>query len=153
MDEPGFVERRSGTDRRARHTSPFAIRSLFGARRHYRRKADTRKYFFVDLYSPLSAAVLLITLVLSVVDAFLTLALVGRSINELNPVMAFFLELGPLQFILAKWFLTASGLLTLLIFKNYQFLNGKVRTAVFLAIVPILYLGLVFYEVYLMVNL
>ena len=153
MDKHGFTERRSGKDRRARHTTPFTLRSLFGARRHYRRKEDKQKYFFVDLYSPLSVAVLVITLVLSVVDAFLTLELVGCNINELNPVMEFFLNLGPLQFIMAKWFLTASGLLTLLIFKNYHLWKGKVRTAALLATVPVLYLGLVCYELYLLVNI
>lgn len=152
MDEHGFRDRRLGTDRRARHTSPFAIRSLFGSRRHYRRKEDTQKYFFVDIYSPFSAGVLLFTLVLSVVDAFLTLRLVGCDIKELNPVMGFFMKLGPFQFIMAKWFFTAFGLLTLLIFKNYYLWKGKLRTAALLVILPILYLGLVSYEIYLMVN-
>ena len=152
MDEHGLRERRSGTDRRARHTSPFAIRSLFGSRRHYRRKEDTQKYFFVDIYSPFSAGVLLFTLVLSVVDAFLTLRLVGCDIKEMNPVMGFFMKLGPFQFIMAKWFFTAFGLLTLLIFKNYYLWKGKLRTAALLVILPILYLGLVSYEIYLMVN-
>ena len=80
MNETQFEEkqeRRSGKDRRARPTSPFTIRSLVGSRRHYRRKEDARKLFFVDLYSPLSVAVLIFTLVLSVVDAFLTLSAGG----------------------------------------------------------------------------
>lgn len=152
MDEHGFRERRSGIERRARHTSPFSIRSLFGSRRHYRRKEDAKKYFFVDIYSPFSAGVLMFTLVLSVVDAFLTIRMVGRDIKELNPVMGFFLKLGPFEFIMAKWFLTAFGLLILLIFKNYYLWKGKVRTAALLVILPILYLGLVSYEIYLMVN-
>ncbi|MDA8305697.1 MAG: DUF5658 family protein [Deltaproteobacteria bacterium] len=152
MDENKFIERRSGRDRRARQTSPFSIQSLFGSRRYYRRKEDAERYFFVDLYSPSSAAVLLITLVLSIVDAFLTLKLVGCRIKELNPVMCFFLKLGPVAFIMAKWFFTAFGLLTLLIFKNYYLWKGKVRTAALLGIVPILYLAIISYEVYLLVN-
>lgn len=128
------------------------MRSLFGSRRHSRRKEDAQKYFFVDLYSSFSAGVLVFTLILSVVDAFMTLRLVGRNIEELNPVMGFFLKLGPLEFIMAKWFLTALGLFTLLIFQNYYLWKGKVRTAALLAILPILYLGLITYEILLMVK-
>lgn len=155
MDETQFEEkreRRSGKDRRARPTSPFTIQSLRGSRQHFRRKEDTRKLFFVDLYSPLSVAVLIFTVGLSVVDAFLTLELVGQNAQELNPVMDFFLKLGPFQFIMAKWFLTAFGLTTLLILKNYYLWHGRVRTAALLFIFPFLYLVLVSYEILLAVK-
>ncbi len=150
MDETQFEEkreRRSGKDRRARHTSPFTIQSLRGSRQHYRRKEDTRKLFFVDLYSPLSVAVLVFTLCLSIVDAVLTLVLVGHNAEELNPVMDFFLKLGPVQFIMVKFFLTAFGLTTLLILKNYYLWHGRVKAAVLLFIFPFLYLVLVGYEI------
>ena len=150
MNETQFnedLERRSGKDRRSRPTSPFTIESLKGSRQHFRRKEDTRKLFFVDLYSPLSVAVLLFTLGLSTTDAFLTLVLVGKNVEELNPVMDFFLKLGPFHFIIVKWFLTAFGLTTLLILKNYYLWHGKVRAAVLLFIFPFLYLMLVGYEV------
>ncbi len=152
MDETQFKERRSGKDRRDRPTSPFTIQSLKGSRRHYRRKEDARKHFFVDLYSPLSVAVLIFTLVLSITDAFLTLMLVGENIQELNPVMAFFLKQGPFQFIMAKWFLTVFGLTTLLIFKNYYLWQGRVKAAVLLFIFPFLYLVLVSYEILIAVK-
>jgi hypothetical protein len=150
MDETQFEEkreRRSGKDRRARPTSPFTIQSLRGSRQHYRRKEDTRKLFFVDLYSPLSVAVLVFTLCLSIVDAFLTLVLVGHNAEELNPVMDFFLKLGPVQFIMVKLFLTAFGLTTLLILKNYYLWHGRVKAAALLFIFPFLYLVLVGYEI------
>lgn len=152
MDEYEFRERRSGKERRARPTSPFTIQSLIGSRRHYRRKEDARKYFFVDLYSPFSAAVLVFTLFLSVVDAFLTLRLVGQNIHELNPIMGFFLKLGPLEFIMAKWFFTAFGLITLLVLKNYYLWQGRVRAMLVLLLFPFLYLALVSYEIFLLVH-
>ncbi|MGO9312335.1 MAG: DUF5658 family protein [Syntrophobacteraceae bacterium] len=155
MNETQFnedLERRSGKDRRSRPTSPFTIESLKGSRQHFRRKEDTRKLFFVDLYSPLSVAVLLFTLGLSTTDAFLTLVLVGKNVEELNPVMDFFLKLGPFQFIMAKWLLTAFGLTTLLILKNYYLWHGKVRAAVLLFIFPLLYLVLVGYEILLVMK-
>jgi len=151
-DEHHFEERRSGKDRRARPTSPFSIQSFFGSRRLYRRKEDARKYFFVDLYSPFSVAVLVFTLILSVTDAFLTLRLVGDGVRELNPVMDFFLDLGPFPFILVKWFLTAFGLTTLLVLKNYYLWQGRIKAVVVLAVLPFLYLVLVSYEVLMLVK-
>ncbi len=151
-DKHPLRDRRSGEDRRARPTSPFTIQSLVGSRRHYRRKEDHRKYFFVDLYSPFSVALLLLTLLLSITDAFITMRLIGEDIRELNPVMAFFLKLGPFQFIMAKWLLTACGLTTLLILKNYYLWQGRIRTAALLLILPFFYIVLVGYEVFLLAN-
>ncbi len=147
MSEWPFEERRSGKDRRTRPTSPFTIQSLVGSRRHYRRKEDARKFYFVDLYSPFSVTLLVFTLILSLVDAFLTLKLVGENIQELNPVMDFFLKLGPMQFIMTKWFMTSFGLITLLVLKNYYIWQGRIRTVVALGIFPFLYLVLVIYEI------
>jgi hypothetical protein len=152
MDETRFKEKRSGKDRRARPTSPFTIQSLMGSRHHYRREEDARKLFFVDLYSPSSVALLIFTLVLSITDAFLTLMLVGQDIHELNPVMDFFLKLGPFYFIMVKWFLTAFGLTTLLVLKNYYLWQGKVRTMAVLVILPFLYLVLIGYEIFLTIK-
>ncbi|MGO9021883.1 MAG: DUF5658 family protein [Syntrophobacteraceae bacterium] len=153
IDQYQSTERRTGKDRRSRPTSPFTLQSLVGSRRHYRRNQDARKFYFVDLYSPFSAILLILTLILSLTDAFLTLNLVGKDIEELNPVMDFFLKLGPVQFIMVKWFLTAFGLISLLVLKNYYLWQGRVRTVVVLAILPFLYLMLVSYEIYMMVHL
>jgi len=151
IEENQVEDRRSGKDRRARPTSPFTTQSLIGSRRRYRRQEDARKHFFVDLYSPAAVAVLICTLVLSTADAFLTLRLVGDGIRELNPFMDFFLRLGPFAFIMVKWFVTAFGLMTLLILKNYQIWEGRIRTATLLAVIPLLYLMLVSYEVFMLV--
>ena len=66
--------------------------------------------------------------------------------------MDFFLKLGPFQFIMAKWFLTAFGLTTLLVLKNYYLWQGRVRAAVVLVIFPFLYLVLVGYEIFIVVK-
>ncbi len=152
MNQDQLQERRSGNDRRCRPTSPFTLQSLVGSRRHYRRNQDARKFYFVDLYSPFSSAMLVCTVVLSIADAFLTLRLVGEDAQELNPVMDFFLKLGPLHFIMVKWFLTAFSLITLLVLKNYYLWQGRVRTEVVLALLPFLYLVLVSYEIFMVVN-
>jgi len=152
IDDHQFKERRSGEDRRTCPTSPFTLQSLVGSRRRYRRTEDALKYFFVDIYSPSSVAVLVFTLVLSITDAFLTLRLVGDNIRELNPVMDFFLRLGPFPFIMAKWFLTAFVLTTLLVLKNYYIWQGRIRAVAVLATIPFLYLILVSYEIFMLVR-
>jgi hypothetical protein len=67
--------------------------------------------------------------------------------------MGYLLKLGPFQFIIAKWLLTTFGLVTLLILKNYYFWKDRVRAATILFILPFLYLVLVSYELYLLINL
>lgn len=154
-EENGFAfrERRSGKDRRAGPTSPFSINSLTGSRRASRRKEDAQKHYIVDLYSPVFLAVLVATLLLSLADAFLTLKLVGEGLNELNPVMDYFLRQGPVIFVVVKYGMTALGLLILLIVKNYCLWRGKVKTALFLFVLPVLYLCLITYEVILFLTL
>lgn len=146
-------DRRSGRERRSTPTSPFTLQSLIGSRAHYRRKEDARKFFYVDLYSKSSVALLLSTMLFSIADAFLTLWLTGKNVGEANPVMDFFLNLGPFQFIMFKWLLTAFGLITLLILKNYYLFQGRIKIAAVLFILPCLYLLLISYEVFLVLNL
>lgn len=152
-DESLFEERRSGKDRRSRPTSPLTVSSLAGSRKYYRRKEDRKRYYFVDLYSPLVVTLYLTTLVLSLVDALLTLRLIEAKFGELNPVMDFFLQKGPTPFIIAKWALTSLGLTVLLVLKNVYVWRGRIRTAALLAIFPFLYLVLIAYELIMVMNL
>jgi hypothetical protein len=153
MSEIQFEERRSGRERRARPTSPFTLQSLFGSRGHYRRKEDARKFLYVDVYSKSTVAFLIATMILSITDAFLTLWLVGKNVSEVNPVMEFFLNLGPFQFIMIKLFMTAFGLVTLLVLKNHYLWGGRIKIGAMLFIFPFLYVVLVSYEVLLVLRL
>ncbi|MCE5335911.1 MAG: DUF5658 family protein [Desulfobacteraceae bacterium] len=152
-NELPFPDRRSGRDRRARPTSPFTKQSLFGVRRRFRRKEDSCRYFFVDWYDPHLLAILLVTLILSTGDAFLTLRLVAEKFEELNPVMDFFLGIGPVAFVLAKWALTVFGLTTLLVLKNHYLPGLRVKTATCLMVVPIFYIVLVIYEIVMVMKI
>jgi hypothetical protein len=53
---------------------------------------------------------------------------------------------------MVKWLFTALGLSALLILKNYYLWQGRIRTAVVLFILPLLYLVLVSYELHLFMN-
>ena len=93
-----------------------------------------------------------VILSLSILDALFTLELIGRGAQELNPVMAFFLQFGHLPFLLSKYLLTASGLMALLILKNCTVWGGKISAKVVLLTIPFLYMILIGYEVLLLLR-
>jgi hypothetical protein len=111
-------ERRCGEDRRQMNKADFRYFLINGRRESARRQEDKARIFFFDRYNQRIFTAITAILMLSVFDALLTLILIERGSSELNPVMAFFLEYGPLPFIIAKYLLTSFGVVVLLIFKN-----------------------------------
>lgn len=61
------------------------------------------------------AALIPLIVFFSMTDAALTLVLVERGASEINPLMARFLEAGPVPFLLAKLVLTSASLLPVLL--------------------------------------
>jgi len=117
-DRSGFDEKRSGKDRRT-HRFPKLRYLLFaGKRARVRRKEDWEVAFYFDRYSSKLFAAIVLILLLSVLDALLTLYLIDRGSTELNPVMSYFLKYGPFVFMGAKYFLTCMGVVILLLFRN-----------------------------------
>ena len=117
-----FIERRSGIDRRK--TSLGGLRRLVfsGRRSNLRRADDRRKLALLDHYSPKIFAIIVAILLLSLVDAILTLVLISHGAVELNPVMAFFLSKGDWTFLIAKYLLTAFSV-TIVVLINYVFIR------------------------------
>jgi len=111
-------ERRCGKDRRGNIKAQFKYFLANGRRETARRDEDQTRLFFFDRYNQKIFAAITAILMLSVFDALLTLILIERGASELNPVMAYFLEYGPLPFLIAKYLLTSFGIVILLIFKN-----------------------------------
>ena len=120
-------EKRFGEDRRATQTSPFSLASFRGTRRIIRREEDRSVHYYVDLYGLDEVLIIILILILTVADAFLTLVLVGGGAAELNYVMDYYLRLGPIPFVLVKYLMTAVGLVWLLICKNYPLFRGELR--------------------------
>jgi hypothetical protein len=117
-DRSGFGEKRSGKDRRT-HRFPKLRYLLFAGRRaHARREEDWEGTFYFDRYSSNIFGAIVLILLLSVLDALLTLYLLDRGSTELNPVMSYFLKYGPFVFMGAKYFLTCMGVVILLLFRN-----------------------------------
>ena len=115
MKKHSIPERRSGQDRR-RSQSRFYKFFLFGGNRQLVRRADDRKrIILLDRYKPALLFSVMTVLCLSLMDGALTLLLVERGAVELNPVMRYYLSLGPGIFLMVKYGLTALALLVLIV--------------------------------------
>lgn len=142
-------ERRLGTDRRSSHGINLRSLGFSGKRTHFRRKEDRRKYFYVDRFSPSIFAAILTILFLSVVDALLTLFLIGRGAFEVNPIMAYYLEIGPYSFLVVKYAITTAGVLVFLILRNIYLRPLKMYTSSLLYIVIAVFVTVVAWQLYL----
>lgn len=118
-----FVERRSGKDRRTKRFGDIWWLLKTGQRRKVRRLSDRRKLHMLDFYPPKMLAWLVLVLFLSIADALLTLWLMDNGAIELNPVMAFYIELGPNIFMAVKYMLTVSVVL-LAVLLNYTYVRA-----------------------------
>ena len=115
------VERRSGGDRRKGSFNFFRWPFSPARRRKLRRKADRHRFFLFDYYSPKLFYAIVLVLMLSVMDALLTLWLVDEGARELNPVMAYFLSYGPDIFLLSKYLMTAVSVVIVVLFNYITF--------------------------------
>jgi hypothetical protein len=144
-----MTERRSGIDRRWR--SQFNRRGLFsgGRRENGRRYTDRQKAFLADRYHQSLFGIIVLILLLSVADAVLTVLLISHGAVEINPVMAFYLDVGPYTFLFVKYALTSVGLLILLVCRN-RFLNSMGITAgAFIYVALAAFMSVVSWEIYL----
>lgn len=108
-------ERRSGRDRRDPHPPLFKRIFPKGMRESVRRAEDCNRIVVLDRYEPSLFISIMIVLILSLLDALLTLILIAHGARELNPVMRYCLNHGPQVFILAKYGLTALSVLIIVL--------------------------------------
>ena len=117
-DSSDYAEKRSGTDRRTHQFPKWRYLLFSGRRAKARRTEDMHRTFYFDRYSSNLFAAIVAILLLSVLDALLTLYLLDNGSIELNPVMFFFIKYGPFVFMMAKYFLTCVGVIILLLLRN-----------------------------------
>lgn len=115
MKKKSKLERRSGDERRAHQTPFFKFLFFGGKRQKLRRIEDSKRITVFDYYQPTLLFAILIVLCLSLLDAALTLILLDKGAVELNPVMQYYISLGPVIFVLVKYSLTALALLIMLV--------------------------------------
>ena len=86
----------------------------------------------------------------SLVDAVLTMQLLGAGGKEINPLMDHFLAYGAGAFMFGKYVLTVAGLPLLLIFKNHYLFGTRLRVGNLIPMVVALYMVLIVYQFALM---
>ncbi len=144
----GF-QRRSGLDRRQGKISIFSKHSLIGRREEVRRQEDIQKPYEIDRHSHGTLLLILLVISLSILDASLTLFLIHNGASEVNPVMAYFLDHGPLVFFWAKYLITSCSLLFLLPYMNCYIFGTKVRAKTLFVLFAIPFALVVNWELYL----
>ena len=88
---------------------------------------------------------------LSVLDALLTLYLIDNGSRELNPVMSYFIEYGAFVFMGAKYFLTCTGVIILLLFRNVLRKRSITHTQHLFSYIIVAFTTVIAWELYLII--
>jgi Domain of unknown function (DUF5658) len=139
-------DRRTLAERRHAPTSLWDTLAGIGRRLRHRRAHDHAQAYFVDRFTPPLFAILLTLLVLSLIDAVITIQLLSIGCDEVNPLMARLVEWGVLPFLMGKYLLTAAGLPFLLTFKNFKLFGTPFRVGYLFATFVAMYLALIAYQ-------
>ena len=142
-------ERRCGSDRREGEISVLSKYRYTGKRKAVRRKEDRQGSYKVDRHSPKILVIILLIITFSILDAILTLYLIGKGATEINPIMHYFLEHGPLVFFLVKYFLTCASILIILVNANMILFKTRFRTKILLVLFVIPFAIVVHWEIFL----
>ncbi|MGB3211670.1 MAG: DUF5658 family protein [Desulforhopalus sp.] len=129
LKEMVSTEQRSEQERRQHHIQFYKLLLFKGKRRTLRRSEDCKRISVLDQYHPKFLIYILIVLGLSLLDAVLTLTLLDKGARELNPVMRYYIDLGPGIFVMVKYGLTALALLLMIVLnatisKRYSHLSS-----------------------------
>ena len=112
-----------------------------------------QKYFSVDRYSPTIFTAIIVILFLSVVDALLTLFLIENGAFEVNPIMAYYLKIGPYSFFAVKYGLTIIGIFVFLLLRNIYLSPLKIYAGKLLYIVIAVLVSVVVWQLYLVFHI
>jgi len=144
LPSPHASDRRAASDRRSTHPLLADWRWAFrGRRRGPRRDGETA---FVDIYDRRLVLTTLAVLMLSGLDATLTLGLLESGfVREANPFMRVLIDHDVQIFVNVKTALTAAGLLLMVVASHARIL-GRLRVRTLLHGVLGLYIVLIGYE-------
>jgi hypothetical protein len=116
----GAEERRLFRFERRRRPTPMVSRYTFrGRRRDIRRSPEGRRGYYVDRYSPIEIAGVIVLLTLTVIDAMATLHILRKGGTELNPIMRSALEVGNEYFLISKLTISLAGAILILLHSRY----------------------------------
>jgi hypothetical protein len=140
-------ERRDRADRRRRAVWAVCYGSFNPRRRIPPRRHDDSRFHSLDWHSAHLLAVAIGILLLSVVDAFLTLGLLQGGAVEVNPIMAVLLYRSVAVFAALKMAMTSISIVLLVILARYRFMRMLPVEWVLYGVL-ITYLGLIGYEIW-----
>ncbi len=138
------AEFRSQSDRRQVSWLTVFFGFLRSRRRSERRLGEVEPVF-TDYHQPWLFFMATGIMLLSCVDAFLTLQLLDRGAIEVNPVMAAVIGISTTTFTVTKMLLTSVAILALVFLSRVMFMK-RIRTGLFLTFFFSCYVVLVCYE-------
>ena len=142
-------ERRDLAERRSRLWWSVLYGNFNPRRRSPARRLGDSRFHVLDWHSPHLLAVAIGIVLLSVVDAFMTLALLQGGADEVNPIMAALIYRSVAMFAALKMGMTSAGVIFMVFLARYRFMRllrvEWVLYGVFLA-----YLSLVGYELWML---
>jgi len=126
------------------------LRSCFYALFMNRRKGERRtghsnENTYVDVYGPKILLGAIAVMIFCVLDAFFTLILLERGASELNPFLAWMLEIDVMWFYTSKYVITAVCVVWIVIHKQFDFFGLKGRHVMVGAVLS--YMVLITYQV------
>lgn len=137
-------ESRALADRRAFSWRTVVFGYLLSRRRRHRRRSE-RDAVFIDWHHPWLFFLATGIMLLSSLDAFMTLQLLDRGAVEVNPIMAVMLGFGDFAFAMSKMLLTGFGILTLVFLSRLRLFNFM-RTGLLLTLFFSFYACLACYQ-------
>lgn len=145
-------ERRTGKDRR-KTTRPL-VRSLYrgGKREIVRRREEQNSLFLADRYSQTLFVAIALILFFSALDALLTLFLISHDATELNPIMAYYINVGPYTFFIVKYLLTSSAVVILLLCQNVFLRTLRIHAHSLYFVIVAAFMSVVVWELYLIFH-
>ena len=87
---------------------------------------------FTCHHGPRTFAAVLLIVGLCVVDSYFTIDIVSRGGQELNPIMAYYLDQSPLLFFIVKYLMTCIAITMILSVKNNYVFGIRIPTEFFL---------------------
>ena len=148
-----ILERRNGVDRRKERAPCFSKYWLTGRRESLRRGEDRHGPYEPDRHSHKTFLLILLIVALSILDAIFTLNLVACGASELNPIMAYYLNQGPLVFFVTKYLLTFASVLVILLHQDAYLFRTKLKVKSIFIFFLISFALIVQWELYLMASL
>jgi len=137
--------RRVRVERRQANLRSCIYALFMNRRRGDRRNGHTNDNTYVDVYGPKILLAAVAVMIFCVLDAFFTLILLERGASELNPFLAWMLEIDVMWFYTSKYLITAICVIWVVIHKQFDFFGLKGRHVMVGAMMA--YMTLITYQI------